>query len=99
MENNNNNSANYLERTNNAHTFVGSDVDIFALCAVASALKLYARTGMRVNRAYTATNMHLAAERYSGKKYKKDRERQWAFQAADDLKALADRLKAAPRSA
>jgi hypothetical protein len=93
MENNN---AHYLDRTNNGTTFVGSDVDIFALIVVSSALKTYATSGLRMNRAYTPKAMLEAAERYTGKTFKGKEKYKEASVA---LSALADKLKAAPRSA
>ena len=49
-------------------TFTGSAVNVFAALTVAKALDLYAKTGMRVNRAYTPTNMIAMAKRVTGKK-------------------------------
>jgi hypothetical protein len=83
----------YLERTHNGTSFSGSDQNIFQSLVIASALRLYAKTGMQANRAYTPTNMLKAASEYTGKKYKRG-----AYeQAAQDLTAYADALKAAPR--
>jgi hypothetical protein len=87
-------NAHYLDRTNNATSFAGSDVDIFALCVISSALNSYAKHKLIMNRAYTPTSMLAAAARYTGKTYKRG---QYA-QAASDLAALADKLKTLPRT-
>ena len=84
----------YLERTKNGTSFLGSDVDIFAATALASGLRLYAKTGMRPSRTYTPTNMLLAASRYTRKQYKRGQYEK----AAADLTAFADALKAQPRT-
>jgi hypothetical protein len=56
----------------NARTFVGREaVDVFAMAAIASGLRLYAATGMKPNRAYTPSAMMQAAERYTGQTFKK----------------------------
>lgn len=84
----------YLERTNNGTSFVGSDVEIFRAAAIASALDLYARTGIRVNRAYTPTAMLKAANQITGHVYKRG---QYAAAAAG-LREWANQQKALPRS-
>ncbi len=84
----------YLKRTNNGHFFTGSDVNIFRALAIASALDLYAKTGMKVNRAYTPTAMIAAANEMTGHVYRRG---QYAA-AAMALRELADRMKAAPRT-
>lgn len=45
-------------------------VDVFAMAAIASALDLYARTGIRVNRAYTPRAMMAAATHHTGQTFK-----------------------------
>lgn len=51
--------------------FSGPDaVAIFRATAIASALKLYANTGMKMNRAYTPTAMMKAAHQITGLKFK-----------------------------
>jgi len=84
----------YLERTNGGQSFTGSDVNIFRAIAIASALRFYAKTGMKVNRAYTPRNMLNAAAEMTGRKFKA---RDY-IGAADALEALADAAKAAPRA-
>ena len=50
-----------------AQTFSGPGaVSVFAMAAIASGLRLYAKTGMRPNRAYTPMNMMRAARSYLG---------------------------------
>jgi hypothetical protein len=84
----------YLERTNNGTSFVGSDADIFGVLAVATALRLYAKTGMQVNRNASPTVMLITASYYTGTEY----ERGEYERAASDLVAYADLLKATPRT-
>lgn len=86
---------NYIERTNNGTTFVGSDVDIFGALALASAIGLYAKTkgAIKVSRMHTVTNMIAGATRYTGKTYKRDRNFAWCEEAIKDLREYADGLK------
>jgi hypothetical protein len=83
----------YLTRTNGGQSFTGSDVGIFQAAVIASALRLYAKTGMRANRAYTPTAMLAAAKRITGQSFKRG---QYA-EAADALTAYVEKLKGAPR--
>jgi len=54
-----------------AQSFVGPDaVNVFAMAVIASALRLYAKTGMKANRAYTPKAMMKAAESHTGLKFK-----------------------------
>ena len=85
---------NYSERTNNGTCFSDSDVNIFRAIVIASALELYARTGMRANRAYTPSAMLAAAREMTGKQFKRGQ----YLQAAAALRELADAAKAAPRT-
>ena len=78
----------YLERTNNGTTFQGSDVGIFRAIAIASALRLYARSGMRVNRAYTPKAMLAAAEQITGQVFKGKNKYMAAAQALQDLSLI-----------
>lgn len=59
---------------------------IYQALAVASALRTYAKTGMKVNSAYTPKNMLATASKITGKTY----ERGDLEKAAADLKAWAD---------
>ncbi len=80
----------------NAATFVGRRaVNVFACAAVASALKLYAKTGMKVNRAYTPTNMLAFVNRELGLTGKKAFKRGQYVQAAEALSAFLQAEKAA----
>ncbi len=88
------NEADYLERTRNGQSFSGSDVNIFAVTSLAMGMRLYAKTGMKPSRSWTPTNMLKTASTYTGKTYKRG---QFA-QAAADLLAYADVLKATPRT-
>lgn len=52
-------------------SFVGKDaVNVYAATALASALRLYAKSGMKVNRAYTPKAMIAKANEITGKKFK-----------------------------
>lgn len=51
-------------------TFTGSAVNVFAAITIAKALDIYAKTGMRVNRAYTPSNMMAMAKKVTGQKLK-----------------------------
>ena len=46
------------------------EVQKFRALAIASALDLYARTGMKANRAYTPSNMMRVAKEITGKTFK-----------------------------
>lgn len=83
----------YTERTRNGTSFSGSDVNIFRAIVIASALELYAKTGMQANRAYTPTAMLKAAAEMTGRTFKRGQ----YTEAATALRALADAAKAAPR--
>jgi kynureninase len=83
----------YLERTQNGHSFVGSDINIFRAIALASALDLYAKTGMQASRLHKPTVMLRTAETMTGLKFKRGQ----YTQAADALRLLAEGQKRAPR--
>lgn len=78
-------------------TFVGPDaVALFRATAIASGLRMYAKTGMRPNRTWTPTIMLKAATGITGKAYKRG---EYA-KAAEDVKAWADEMAAAlPKTA
>lgn len=65
-------------------------VSIYRATVIASALRMYARTGMQANRAYTPAAMMRAAKEITGKKLKA---RDY-IGAADALKAWADQQAA-----
>jgi hypothetical protein len=72
--------------------FVGPDaVALFRATAIASGLRLYAKTGMKPNRAWSPTAMLAAATGITGKKYKRGEHQK----AADDIKLWADTMSAA----
>jgi|ERR1700733_4890614 len=91
----NDNNASYLERTNNATSFSGSDIDIFNIIVLAKGLELYASTGLKPTAYYTPTNMLKMATKFTKVKYKKSRA--GYLHAAFDLMALSDHLKNSPR--
>lgn len=65
-------------------------VNIFRARVIASGLRLYAKTGMKPNRAYTPTNMLRAASEMTGQKFKRGQYEE----AAAALTALADKANA-----
>jgi hypothetical protein len=83
----------YLDRTKNGTSFSGSDIGIYRACVIASALDLYAKTGMRANRAYTPQNMLRAASEITRVPFKR---RQYA-EAAQALRTWAENRKNEPR--
>jgi hypothetical protein len=73
-------------------TFAGPDgVALYRATALASGLRLYAKTKMKPNRAWSPSAMLAAATGITGKKYKRG---EYA-KAADDLKIWADTMAAA----
>ena len=72
-----------------ATTFVNGGMDVFRARVIASGLRLYARTGMKPNRAYTPTAMLTAASSLTGEKYKRGE----YLKAADDLTRIADEMQ------
>jgi hypothetical protein len=72
--------------------FAGRDaVKLYQATAIASGLRLYAKTGMKPNRAWTPSAMLKAASGFTGKSYKRGQ----YVQAADDLKTWCDAMAAA----
>lgn len=65
-------------------------VNVFAMTALASALRMYDKHKMIPNRNYTPTKMLKAAEIYTGQKFKRG---EYA-RAAEVLKATADKAVA-----
>ena len=73
-------------------TFAGPDaVALFRAMALKSGLKLYARTGMRPNRAWTPTAMLRTAAAITHKTYKRGE----FEKAADDLHIWIETMKSA----
>lgn len=80
-----------IVHTETSVSFEGPNgVNVYRALAVASALRLYAKTGMKANRAYTPTAMLRVASEMTGKTFKRGQYRE----AADALSALADSLRA-----
>jgi hypothetical protein len=70
-------------------TFDGpAAVNVYRMTVIASALRLYAKTGMKVNAAYTPKAMMATAAALTGQKFK-----------ARDYLGAADALTAAARAA
>ena len=78
---------NSIEGTPGGVVFAGPKAtEVFRASAVGSALRLYAKTGIKVNRAYTPAAMMAVAAEITGKKFKA---RDYAGAAAE-LKAWAE---------
>lgn len=72
-------------------TFTGIGVQVYRAAAIASGLRLYAKSGMKPNRAWTPTAMLRAASEITGQKFKP---RDY-LGAADALSAWAQATAAA----
>jgi hypothetical protein len=85
----------YIERTNQGQVFSGSDVNIFGMLALASAIRMYVNTGGRIkaSRNHSVKNMLAATKVYTGITFKRTE----LLQAAEALTNDADRLKRLPR--
>jgi hypothetical protein len=70
--------------------FEGSGIEVFRLLAIAQALDLYGRTGIKANTAYTPTAMLRNATEATGKRYKRGA----YFEAAADLRKVVNDLRA-----
>ncbi|QIV65883.1 hypothetical protein Cp1R7AA1_020 [Mesorhizobium phage Cp1R7A-A1] len=57
-----------IENNNGTVIATGNGVSVFQAITIKSALKLYAKTGIKANRAYTPTNMMAMAKKITGKK-------------------------------
>lgn len=66
--------------------FTGKGVGVYAATVIASALRLYARTGIKVNRAYTPSAMLAKATEITGQTF---RGRDKYMNAADALRQWA----------
>ena len=62
----------------------------FQCLAIASALELYAKTGIKVNRAYTPTAMLATASHLTGKKFKRGQYVEAAAALREAAKAAQD---------
>lgn len=79
------------DKNGDARSFTGREaVDVFAMAVIASGLRLYAKTRMQPNRAYTPTAMLRAAERHTGRKFKRGQ----YLEAAEALSARVQSEKA-----
>ena len=65
-----------------------TEINTFVLITLKSAIKLYLKTGMKANSAYTPTNMLRKAGEFTGKTYRRG-QLQVAF---DDLQAMYDKI-------
>jgi hypothetical protein len=80
----------YIERTASCTMFAGrAAVSVFQALSLASGMDLYAKTGMRPNRAWTPTAMLRTAGSMTDKTYKRG---QYA-QASADLRAMVSKLR------
>ncbi len=80
-------NASIKQTESGAVVFSGRDaVEVFRARTIASALRLYAKTGMKANRAYTPSNMLAAATQITGQKFKRGQYDQ-AAQALTDWAA------------
>lgn len=61
-------------------------VNVFACLAVAQGLRFYAKTGMKINSAYSPSTMLKFVERTTGRKFKRGQ----YVEAAECLKEYAD---------
>jgi hypothetical protein len=57
-----------IETSNGAVIATGTGVSVFQASAIKGALKLYANTGIKANRAYTPKNMMAMVTKITGKK-------------------------------
>ena len=69
-------------------TSTGNGVNVYVLTALASGLKLYAKTGMKPNIAWTPTAMLAKASELTGQKFKRGQ----YMEAAKACKAKADEI-------
>ena len=77
---------------NGGTTFAGRDaVNQFRAVTLKSALKMYAKTGMKLARNVSPTGMLQLAAEYTGKTYKRGQH----AQAAEDMTAWIETMKAA----
>ena len=76
-----------------AVVFSGRDaVEVFRARTIASALRLYAKTGIKANRAYTPTNMLTAASQITGKTFKRGQFEQAAQALTEWAAGEAERM-------
>jgi len=82
----------YVEHGKHSTTLVGPDAMAMARAfALASALNLYAETGIKPTAAFGPVAMLKAASQYTGKKYKRTE----YLKAAEDLNKWGETMRAA----
>jgi hypothetical protein len=64
-------------------------VSVYHIITLKTALKMYAKTGMKINRAYSPKNMLACAQSFTGKKYKRGQ----YMEAFEDLDLVVQELK------
>jgi hypothetical protein len=80
-----------IDGSGNITSYCGPEAtEAFRAITIAHALRLYAKTGMKVNRAYTPKRMMQVAASMTGRSYKA---RDYVG-AADDLQSWANAIKA-----
>ena len=72
-----------------ATIFEGSGIEMYRLTVIASALDLYAKTGIKANTAYTPTAMLRNATMATGVKYRRGQYRE----AAADLRRVVEDMR------
>lgn len=81
-----------VDKDGRATSFVGPDaVNLFRAATLASGLRMYANTGMRLTRHVSPTQMLKMAQQYTGKEYRRGQH----MVAANDMKVWIDTMKAA----
>jgi hypothetical protein len=75
--------------SNGATIFEGSGIEMYRLTVIASALDLYAKTGIKANTAYTPTAMLRNATMATGVKYRRGQYRE----AAADLRRVVEDMR------
>jgi hypothetical protein len=84
----------FVRLSDGATTYAGADaVTLFRAHMIRSAIRLWLDTGLKANRAWTPTNMRLAAERITGKPYSRGKQGLW--RAYDDLGIWLSTMKTA----
>ena len=82
----------YIQNNDGGQTFVGPDATmLYASMVLKNAIRLYIKTGMKMNRAYTPTAMRAATTRITGKAYKRTE----LVKAQADLQTWIDAMKTA----
>ena len=83
---------NYIQRGETHTTFVGPDAtNLYRAAMLKSAMGLYLKTGIKVNRMYTPTAMLATAGAITGKRYKRGQ----MADAVADLSVAIEAMRAA----